>query len=165
MYAIKWPGGGGTGECSVGCADLIERIIIRLLSLDLFPRAPFPPSPSLYTTFLFAHQLNTISYFVCSPLLHSISPPSYFQVHTATPFLSLCSSVSFYKGHLHTVRVLFCFSNLFDQGPINLIFSLPYLYLLIHYFFGVFCWSSVVLMSHSPTPTFFHQCLFQITCG
>lgn len=34
---------GDTGECFVGCADLIEPIIIHLLSLDLCPRSLFPP--------------------------------------------------------------------------------------------------------------------------
>jgi len=53
---------GGPGECFVGCADLIETIIIHLLSLDLYPRSLFPPSSSPYTIPLFAHFLDTISY-------------------------------------------------------------------------------------------------------
>jgi len=60
---------GDPGECFVDCADLIEPIIIHLLSLDLCPRSPlFPPFLFPYTILLSARFLDTLLYlFVRSP--------------------------------------------------------------------------------------------------
>ena len=89
MWAVKWLG--DPGKCFVGCADLIEPIIIHLLSLSTFAPGPLsPPSSSSYTVLLFARLLDMISYlFVCSPLPHLLPPPSFSRTHTTAFPLSL----------------------------------------------------------------------------
>ena len=89
---------GGTEECFVSCADLIETHHYPLAFSQPFPQVPSFPFPfPIYHFAVCAPTKYIFCLFICNPLPHSLSSLTSPCVHRAASFLPLPSSVSIDK--------------------------------------------------------------------